>query len=91
MKKKAFAKGIETLVCYISFSQMRLLEECRGSIDTVKRVGFELKEEDDKSSGFVNPNSSESQTSGTKPYNILCHAHEYILIVIIKMNADSIY
>uniref|UniRef100_A0A673LHT9 Spectrin repeat containing, nuclear envelope 1b n=1 Tax=Sinocyclocheilus rhinocerous TaxID=307959 RepID=A0A673LHT9_9TELE len=43
---------------------MRLLEECRGSIDAVKRVGFELKEEDDKVSGFVNPNSSESQTSG---------------------------
>uniref|UniRef100_A0A673LFE3 Spectrin repeat containing, nuclear envelope 1b n=1 Tax=Sinocyclocheilus rhinocerous TaxID=307959 RepID=A0A673LFE3_9TELE len=44
--------------------EMRLLEECRGSIDAVKRVGFELKEEDDKVSGFVNPNSSESQTSG---------------------------
>ncbi|TRY83468.1 hypothetical protein DNTS_016212, partial [Danionella cerebrum] len=43
---------------------MRLLEECRGSIDAVKRVGFELKDEDDKVPGFVNPNSSESQTSG---------------------------
>lgn len=48
------------------FSQMRLLEECRGSIDAVKRVGFELKDEDDTVSGLVNPNSSESQTSGTK-------------------------
>lgn len=48
------------------FSQMRLLEECRGSIDAVKRVGFELKDEEDKITGFINPNSSESQTSGIK-------------------------
>ncbi|XP_066525021.1 nesprin-1 isoform X6 [Hoplias malabaricus] len=43
---------------------MRLLGECRGSIDTVKRVGFELKEVEDKLAGFVNPNNSETQTSG---------------------------
>ncbi|XP_072545442.1 nesprin-1 isoform X10 [Salminus brasiliensis] len=42
---------------------MRLLGECRGSIDTVRRVGFELKEAEDKMAGFVNPNS-ETQTSG---------------------------
>lgn len=70
----AFAKLIKWLVCYILFSQMRLLEECRGSIDAVKRVGFELKDEEDKTSGFVNPNSSESQTSGTKTisYTVPC-------------------
>ncbi|KAG1946578.1 nesprin-1 [Pimephales promelas] len=54
--------GPELDATYMGY--MRLLEECRGSIDAVKRVGFELKEEDDKTSGFVNPNSSESQTSG---------------------------
>uniref|UniRef100_A0A672YL32 KASH domain-containing protein n=1 Tax=Sphaeramia orbicularis TaxID=375764 RepID=A0A672YL32_9TELE len=43
---------------------MRLLGECRGSIDTVKRMGFELKEEEDKASGLADPSSSESQTSG---------------------------
>ncbi|KAK7904600.1 hypothetical protein WMY93_017207 [Mugilogobius chulae] len=43
---------------------MRLLGECRGSIDTVKRMGFELKEDEDTVSGLADPNSSESQTSG---------------------------
>uniref|UniRef100_A0A3B4U0W4 KASH domain-containing protein n=1 Tax=Seriola dumerili TaxID=41447 RepID=A0A3B4U0W4_SERDU len=43
---------------------MRLLGECRGSIDTVKRMGFELKEEEDTVSGLADPSSSESQTSG---------------------------
>ncbi|XP_016120247.1 nesprin-1-like, partial [Sinocyclocheilus grahami] len=54
--------GPELDATYMGY--MRLLEECRGSIDAVKRVGFELKEEEDKIIGFVNPNSSESQTSG---------------------------
>ncbi|KTG03577.1 hypothetical protein cypCar_00011669 [Cyprinus carpio] len=54
--------GPELDATYMGY--MRLLEECRGSIDAVKRVGFELKDEEDKISGFVNPNSSESQTSG---------------------------
>ena len=44
--------------------QMRLLGECRGSIDTVKRVGFQLKEEEDKVSGLADPSSSDSQTTG---------------------------
>ncbi|XP_037550764.1 nesprin-1 [Nematolebias whitei] len=43
---------------------LRLLGECRGSIDTVKRVGSELKEEEDTVSGLADPSSSESQTSG---------------------------
>ncbi|XP_061651777.1 nesprin-1 isoform X12 [Phyllopteryx taeniolatus] len=43
---------------------MRLLGECRGNIDTVKRMGYELKEEEDTASGLANPSSSESQTSG---------------------------
>lgn len=44
--------------------QMRLLGECRGSIDAVKKMGFELKEEEDAVSGLADPSSSESQTSG---------------------------
>lgn len=43
---------------------MRLLGECRGSIDAVKKMGFELKEEEDAVSGLADPSSSESQTSG---------------------------
>ncbi|XP_032356678.1 nesprin-1 isoform X1 [Etheostoma spectabile] len=43
---------------------MRLLGECRGNIDTVKRMGSELKEEEDVVSGLADPSSSESQTSG---------------------------
>lgn len=49
---------------YKSIVQMRLLGECRGSIDTMKRMGFELKEEEDTVSGLADPSSSESQTSG---------------------------
>lgn len=59
---------------------MRLLGECRGSIDTMKRMGFELKEDEDTVSGLADPSSSESQTSGhttCQPilltYNILYH------------------
>ncbi|XP_029114386.1 nesprin-1 isoform X5 [Scleropages formosus] len=43
---------------------MRLLGECRGSIETVRRVGFELKEKEDEMSGLANPISTETQTSG---------------------------
>ncbi|XP_069462898.1 nesprin-1 isoform X17 [Ambystoma mexicanum] len=43
---------------------MRLLGECRGSIDTVKKVGYKLKEEEEKLSGLINLNSTETQTSG---------------------------
>uniref|UniRef100_A0A4W3HCF8 Nesprin-1 n=1 Tax=Callorhinchus milii TaxID=7868 RepID=A0A4W3HCF8_CALMI len=43
---------------------MKLLSECRGSIETVKRVGQKLKEEEDKFSGFINLTSTEKQTSG---------------------------
>uniref|UniRef100_A0A1A8H4I9 Spectrin repeat containing, nuclear envelope 1b n=1 Tax=Nothobranchius korthausae TaxID=1143690 RepID=A0A1A8H4I9_9TELE len=43
---------------------LRLLGECRGNIDVVKRVGSELKEEEDTVSGLADPSSSESQASG---------------------------
>uniref|UniRef100_H3A7S5 KASH domain-containing protein n=1 Tax=Latimeria chalumnae TaxID=7897 RepID=H3A7S5_LATCH len=43
---------------------MKLLSECRGSIDTVKRVVHELKEEEEKLSGFDNLDGTEMQSSG---------------------------
>lgn len=43
---------------------MRLLGECRSSIDTVKRVGYELKGEGDKASGLADTFDDESQTTG---------------------------
>ncbi|XP_078504900.1 nesprin-1 isoform X2 [Lissotriton helveticus] len=43
---------------------MKLLGECRGSIDTVKKVGYKLKAEEEKLSGLINLNSTETQTSG---------------------------
>lgn len=68
---------------------MRLLGECRDSLDTVKRVGFELKEEDGKSAGFVNPNSSEAQTSGNYKFYIVgpiagMHQEPYLPLKRIK-------
>ncbi|XP_071997065.1 nesprin-1 isoform X14 [Engystomops pustulosus] len=43
---------------------MKLLGECRGSIDTVRRVSDNLKEEEEKQSGFTNLNSTETQSAG---------------------------
>ncbi|XP_074165617.1 nesprin-1 isoform X19 [Sminthopsis crassicaudata] len=43
---------------------MKLLGECSGSIDSVRRLGHKLKEEEEKLSGFINLNSTETQTSG---------------------------
>lgn len=54
---------------------MRLLGECRDSIDTVKRMGFELKEDEDTVSGLADPSSSESQMSGNatlQPIMLTC-------------------
>ncbi|TSO25166.1 Nesprin-1 [Bagarius yarrelli] len=54
--------GPELDASYMGY--MRLLGECRESIDTVKKVSCDLKEEEHKLAGFVNPNCSESQASG---------------------------
>ncbi|XP_062833321.1 nesprin-1 isoform X16 [Anolis carolinensis] len=43
---------------------MKLLSECSGSIDSVRRLEFKLKEEEEKLSGFLNLNSTETQTAG---------------------------
>ena len=43
--------------------QMKLLGECSGSIDSVKRLEHKLTEEEDHFPGFVNLNSTETQTA----------------------------
>ncbi|KAG7263974.1 hypothetical protein CRUP_026775 [Coryphaenoides rupestris] len=54
--------GAEPDASYMGY--MRLLGECRGSIDQVKKMGSELKEEEDGAAGLADPSSSESQSSG---------------------------
>ena len=44
--------------------QMKLLGEYSGSIDSVKRLEHKLTEEEDHFPGFVNLNSTETQTAG---------------------------
>lgn len=64
---------------------MRLLGECRGSIDTVKRMGCELKEEEDTVSGLADPSSLEPQTSGKptpKPILLTHTIHHRVFKVI---------
>ncbi|PIO02917.1 hypothetical protein AB205_0113070 [Aquarana catesbeiana] len=53
---------------------MRLLGECRGSIDTVRKVSEKLKEEEEKLSGFINLNSTETQSAGVIERWELIHA-----------------
>nr|XP_045014662.1 nesprin-1 isoform X2 [Jaculus jaculus] len=43
---------------------MKLLGECSGSIDSVRRLEHKLKEEEENFPGFVNLNSAETQTAG---------------------------
>ncbi|KAM8787975.1 nesprin-1-like isoform 3-T3 [Rhynchonycteris naso] len=43
---------------------MKLLAECSSSIDSVKRLEHKLKEEEENFPGFVNLNSTETQTAG---------------------------
>ncbi|XP_009867463.1 PREDICTED: nesprin-1, partial [Apaloderma vittatum] len=43
---------------------MKLLGECSGSIESVKRLGYKLKEEEEKLAGLINLNSTETQTAG---------------------------
>lgn len=43
---------------------MRLMGECRGSIDAVKRAEGELTEDDDDGPGLANPTSTDTQSAG---------------------------
>ncbi|XP_069625276.1 nesprin-1 isoform X1 [Ranitomeya imitator] len=56
---------------------MKLLGECRGSIDTVRRVSDNLKEEEEKLSGFINLNSTETQSAGVIERWELIHAQAH--------------
>lgn len=47
-----------------SFAQMRLMGECRGSIDAVKRAEGELTEDEDDLPGLTNLNGTDAQGSG---------------------------
>lgn len=47
-----------------SFAQMRLMGECRGSIDAVKRAEGELTEDEDDPPGLTNLNGVDAQGSG---------------------------
>lgn len=44
--------------------QMRLMGECRGSIDAVKRAEGELTEDEDDMPGLTNPTSTDTQGKG---------------------------
>uniref|UniRef100_A0A3Q3FN38 Spectrin repeat containing, nuclear envelope 1a n=1 Tax=Labrus bergylta TaxID=56723 RepID=A0A3Q3FN38_9LABR len=43
---------------------MRLMGECRGSIDAVKRAEGELTEDEDDMPGLINPTSTDTQSAG---------------------------
>ncbi|KAM9317048.1 nesprin-1-like [Gastrophryne carolinensis] len=53
---------------------MKLLGECRGSIENVRRVSEKLNEEEEKLSGFINLNSNETQSAGVIERWELIHA-----------------
>lgn len=58
--------------------QMKLLGECSGSIDSVRKLEHKLKEEEENFPGFVNLNSTEMQTAGECILGSskgLCHTH----------------
>ncbi|XP_076155328.1 nesprin-1 isoform X4 [Alosa pseudoharengus] len=54
--------GPELDTSYMGY--MRLLGECRGSMEALKRVGVELTQEQEKMSGLGSASIAESQTSG---------------------------
>lgn len=45
-------------------SQMRLMGECRSSIDAVKRAEGELTEDEDEMPGLTNPTNTDTQSAG---------------------------
>ena len=44
--------------------QMRLMGECRGNMDAVRRAEEELTEEEEEARGLTNPISTETQSAG---------------------------
>lgn len=61
VSNRMFRKGFFSSLT--SFVQMRLMGECRGSIDAVKRAEGELTEDED-APGLTNLNSTDAQGSG---------------------------
>lgn len=53
---------------------MRLMGECRGSIDAVKRAEGELTEDEDDMPGLTNPTSTDTQSAGQ------LHTNTHIMI-----------
>lgn len=53
--------------------QMRLMGECRGSIDAVKRAEGELTEDEDDMPGLTNPTSTDTQGKGQLYTNTHTH------------------
>lgn len=51
-------------MCVCVCVQMRLMGECRGSLDAVKRAEEELTEDEDDVSGLTNPNTMDAQGKG---------------------------
>lgn len=49
--------------------QMRLMGECRGSIDAVKRAEGELAEDEDDMPGLTNTTSTDTQSAGQSHTN----------------------
>lgn len=49
---------------FVCFTQMRLMDDCRGSLKAIKRAEGELEEEEDNLSGLSNPDNTETQNTG---------------------------
>lgn len=54
----------KTWISLTSSLQMRLMGECRGSIDAVRRAEGELTEDEDDVPGLTNPTSTDTQSPG---------------------------
>jgi len=51
---------------------MRLMGECRGSMDAARRAEEELTEEEDDARGLTNPTSAETQSAGGWRIHYMC-------------------
>lgn len=63
------------ITCNSLSLQMRLMGECRGSIDAVKRAEGELTEDEDDVAGLTNPTSTDAQGKGQLYTNTHTHTH----------------
>ncbi len=54
---------------------MRLMGECRDSLDAAKRAEGELTEDEDDMPGLINPTSTDAQSAGQLYTNTHTHTH----------------